>query len=390
MKKYLFTLLNLLLTIVCFGQSLERATPESVGIDSERLHYADEAILQSINKKEIPGAVLAVVYQDKLVYIKAFGNKQVYPETVSMKTNTVFDLASVTKSVSTSTSVMILLEQGKLRLEDKMSLYIPDFKGDIRIVDLLTHTSGLPSYAPVKSLREGAIENPDTLIRYIAGCQRDFKPKEGFQYSCLNFIALQHIVETISGQSLRDFAQTNIFKVLGMKHTDYCPTGETLKRVAPTDKQSDRQVLCAIVHDPIARFLNNGISGNAGLFSDAEDLALFSAALLNGGAYKGKRILSPQGVKALTTVPRQVSIYGRTLGWDSFSEYSSNQGNLLSPNTYGHTGYTGTSIVIDPDNKIAIILLTNRVHPIDSGSNAVIRLRGIVANTVAAAMNCVK
>ncbi len=390
MKKYLLTSLNLLLAILCFGQKLERAIPESVGIDSERLHNADEAILQSINNGEIPGAVLAVVYQDKLVYIKAFGNKQVYPVTAPMKVNTVFDLASVTKSISTATSVMILLERGKLRLEDRVNLYIPGFKGNIRIIDLLTHTSGLPSYAPVNSLKEGLVENPDTLMHYIANCRRDFEPEKGFQYSCLNFITLQHIVETISGQTLRDFAQTNIFNVLGMKHTDYCPTGETLKRTAPTEKQPDGQVLCATVHDPLARFLNNGISGNAGLFSDAEDLAIFSTALLNGGAYKNKRILSPLGVKALTTVPRQVNAYGRTLGWDSFSDYSSNQGSLLGPNTYGHTGYTGTSIVIDPDNKLAIILLTNRVHPIDSGSSAVIRLRGIVANAVAASINCIK
>lgn len=390
MKKYLFILLSLSFTVQCLGQKLERVSPESIGIDSKRLHNADEAILQSISDGEIPGAVLAVVYQDKLVYIKAFGNRQLYPAAVPMQVNTVFDLASVTKSVSTATSVMILIEQGRLCLDDRVSSYVPGFKGNIRIIDLLTHTSGLPAYAPVTSLREGLVENPDTLIRYIAGCKRDFEPGKGFQYSCLNFITLQQVVESVSGQNLRDFAKTNIFNVLGMKHTDYCPAGEILERTAPTEKQADGQVLCATVHDPLARFLKNGISGNAGLFSDAEDLALFSAALLNGGAYKGKRILSPQGVKALVTVPRHVNTYGRTLGWDCFSEYSSNQGDLLSANTYGHTGYTGTSIVIDPDNELAIILLTNRVHPTDSGSSGVIRLRGRVANAVAASINCVK
>ncbi len=390
MKKYLFILLSLSFAIPCLGQKLERVSPESVGIDSKRLHNADEAILQSISDGEIPGAVLAVVHQDKLVYIKAFGNRQLYPAAVPMQVNTVFDLASVTKSVSTATSVMILIEQGRLRLDDRVSFYVPGFKGNIRIIDLLTHTSGLPAYAPVASLKEGLVENPDTLIRYIAGCKREFEPGKGFQYSCLNFITLQQVVESVSGQNLRDFAQTNIFNVLGMKHTDYCPAGEILERTAPTEKQADGQVLYATVHDPLARFLKNGVSGNAGLFSDAEDLALFSAALLNGGAYKGKRILSPQGVKALVTVPRHVNTYGRALGWDCFSEYSSNQGDLLSANTYGHTGYTGTSIVIDPDNELAIILLTNRVHPTDSGSSGVIRLRGRVANAVAASINCVK
>jgi CubicO group peptidase (beta-lactamase class C family) len=388
MKRSLFISLGLSLVFQCFGQVLEHALPESVGIDSNRLRYADAAILQSVEAKEIPGAVLAVVYQDKLVYLKAYGNKQVEPIVEPMEVTTVFDLASVTKSVSTATSVMILLERGKLRMDDRVGLYIPAFKDNIRIGDLLTHTSGLPAYAPVNELKEGLAANPDTLLQYIASCRRNFEPKESFQYSCLNFIALQRIVETVSGQSLRDFAKANIFDVLGMTHTDYCPAGETLKRTAPTDKQADEQFLRGTVHDSLARFLNNGISGNAGLFSDAEGLALFSAALLNGGAYKGKRILSPQGVKALTTVPRKLNAYGRTLGWDSFSDYSSNQGDLLGLNTYGHTGYTGTSIVIDPDNKLAIILLTNRVHPVDAGSDAVVRLRGVVANAVAGAINC--
>jgi len=144
--------------------------------------------------------------------------------------------------------------------------------------------------------------------------------------------------------------------------------------------------LRGVVHDPLARIMNDGISGNAGVFSDADDLAILATALLNGGAYNGKRILSPQGVKAMTTVPESLKQFGRTLGWDLYSDYSSNKGDLLSLNTYGHTGYTGTSIVIDPDNDIAIILLTNRVHPDDRGS--AIRLRAVVANAVAASFGC--
>jgi CubicO group peptidase (beta-lactamase class C family) len=386
--KYAFAVLSLLLAVQCFGQGLKRAKPEHFGMNSRHLQYADSAILQAIDNREIPGAVLAVVCKDRLVYLKAFGNREVYPAAIPMDVHTVFDLASVTKSIATATSVMILLERGKLRLEDRASLYIPAFKDNIRIIDLLTHTSGLPAYAPVNALRAGLVENSDTLIRYIAVCERSFPPKEGFQYSCLNFITLQRIVETVGGQNLRDFAKANIFDVLGMKHTDYRPAGETLERTAPTERQSDGTVLCGTVHDPLARFLNGGISGNAGLFSDAEDLAIFSAALLNGGAHGKKRILSPPGVKALISVPRKLNVYGRTLGWDAFSEYSSNQGNLLGLNACGHTGYTGTSIVIDPDRHLAVILLTNRVHPTDTGSGAVVRLRGIVANVVAASINC--
>jgi CubicO group peptidase (beta-lactamase class C family) len=287
--------------------------------------------------------------------------------------------------MSTAVSAMILVERGKLRLIDRVNLYIPGFRGNIRVVDLLTHTSGLPPYAPVDSLekRYGA-PNPDGLIEYIATCERDFEPRTVFQYSCLNYIALQRIIETVSGQSLKDFAKANIFDVLGMKHTAYQPEGETLARTAPTEKQPDGSVLHGVVHDPLARVMNGGISGNAGVFSDADDLAILSAALLNGGAYNGKRILSPQGVKVMTAVPESLKQFGRSPGWDLFTDYASNKGDLLSSQAYGHTGYTGTSIVIDPEHSIAVILLTNRVHP-NADGNAT-RLRSRVANVVAASL----
>jgi len=282
---------------------------------------------------------------------------------------------------------MILVERGQLRFLDRVDRYIPGFQGNIRVRDLMTHSSGLPSYANVDSLQKWyGPPNPDNLIDYISTCRRDFEPGANFRYSCLNFITLQRIIETVSGKNLRDFAKENIFDVLGMTHTDYQPTGETLKRVAPTEKQKDGSVLRGVVHDPLARIMNDGISGNAGVFSDANDLAILSAALLNNGEYKGQRILSPQGVKTMRTVPERLRSIGRTPGWDSASDYSSNHGDLLSPNTYGHTGYTGTSLVIDPDNDLAIILLTNRAHPEDKGE--VVRLRSVVANAVAASIAC--
>lgn len=373
------------------AQQLLKASPESVGMSSKHLKYADEIIEKAISDKEIPGAVLAVVKDGKMAYLKAYGNKEVYPNTVKMDVNTVFDLASLTKPVATATSAMILIERGQLRLMDKVNLFIPNFQGwktadgktiDIRVVDLLTHTSGLPSYAPVETLeKQIGAPNPDGLINYIATCKREFEPLTNMQYSCLNFITLQRIVEIISKQSLQEFSKKNIFDVLGMAHTDYQPKGETLSLTAPTQRQKDGSVLRGIVHDPLARVTNGGISGNAGLFSDANDLAIFATALQNGGEYNGKRILSPLGVKAMRTIPRSVAQYGRALGWDVFSAYSSNSGDLLSPNTYGHTGYTGTSIVIDPDNNLTVILLTNRAHPNDRGN--VVRLRSLVANAVA-------
>jgi CubicO group peptidase (beta-lactamase class C family)/lysophospholipase L1-like esterase len=394
--KQILIILALLFGLQAFAQPLERVIPEQLGMDSRRLHYADEVIGRAIENKEIPGAVLAVVYKDKMVYLKAYGNKEVYPKTVPMDENTVFDMASVSKSMSTAISAMILVERAQIRLIDNVQRYIPDFqpyvdengnKTNIRIIDLMTHTSGLPPYAPVDSVQKKyGSPNPSGLIDYIAHCKRDFKPTTDFQYSCLNFITLQRIIETVSGQNLRDFAKANIFDVLGMTHTDYQPTGETLARVAPTEKQPDGSVLRGVVHDPLARIMNGGISGNAGVFSDANDLAILASALLNGGIYNGKRILSPQGVKTMTTVPREVYALGRTPGWDIFSDYASNRGDLLSEQTFGHTGYTGTSIVIDPETKAAVILLANRVHPDDAGS--IVRLRSVVANAVASAIDC--
>lgn len=385
-----FLLLLFLLSFQINAQHLPKTSPETVGMDSKRLKNADYVIEKAISNKEIPGAVLAVVRNGKMAYLKAYGNKQVYPTIEKMDVNTVFDLASLTKPTATALSAMILIERGELRLLDKVNLFIPEFKPwvdslgkktDIRVVDLLTHTSGLPPYASVVELeKKYGAPNPNGLIDYISTCRRDFEPKTDFQYSCLNYIVLQRIIETVSGQNLRDFAKQHIYDVLGMHHTDFRPQGETLQRTAPTEKTVD----IGQVHDPLARVMNDGISGNAGLFSDANDLAILAAALMNDGAYEGKRILSPLSVKAMRTVPRATSAIGRTLGWDIFTAYASNNGDLLGLNTFGHTGYTGTSMVIDPDNNIAVILLTNRAHPDDGGD--AIRLRSLVANAVAAAI----
>ena len=393
MKFIIPFLASLLFAIQISAQQLPKVSPEEVGMSSQHLQNADLVINQAIANKEIPGAVLAVVKDGKMAYLKAYGNKEVYPTTVPMDVNTVFDLASLTKPVSTAISAMILVERGQLRLLDKVNLFIPEFepwsngkeKKDIRVVDLMTHTSGLPSYAPINKAENAKGDNkPDKMINYIATVKREFEPQTDFQYSCLNYITLQRIIETISKRDLRSFAKQNIFDILQMKHTDYLPIGETLELTAPTEKLKDGKVLRGIVHDPLARIMNLGISGNAGLFSDANDLAILVAALQNDGEYNGKRILSPMGVRIMRTVPRSTNSIGRTPGWDVFTPYSSNNGDLFGPNTYGHTGYTGTSITIDPDANTAVILLTNRAHPNDGGE--VVRLRSLIANIVAASV----
>lgn len=405
-------LLALCITMSSAAQPLQRVAPEEVGLDSRRLLYADEAIRTAIADEGIPGAVLAVVRGGRLAYLKAYGHRRTYPTQEPMTTSTVFDMASCSKSLSTALSVMVLVDQGRLRLSDPVSRYIPGFRDwtspdgrsvTIRVLHLLTHTSGLPPYAPVDEVKERyGMGHSDGLMEYIATCSgRDFEPTKGFQYSCLNYITLQHIVQRISGVSLRQFARTNIFEPLGLTHTDYLPChsdaqgrwmgeADSLRcqlggwPIAPTEIQPTGQVLCGHVHDPLARVMNGGISGNAGLFSSAEDVAVLCAMLQAGGRYGDVRILSPAAAEVLRRVPRGLETWGRTPGWDVSSPYASCCGDLLSPSTYGHTGYTGTSVVIDPDRDLSIILLSNAVHPRDEHS--MVRLRSLVANAVAASL----
>lgn len=409
-------LLSLLgFSAVAWADRLPFAYPEEVGMSSARLAHADRVIEEAIRQQRTPGAVLAVVRKGKLAYLKAYGHRQVIPQRLPMVTHTVFDIASCTKPTATAMAVLILMERGLVRGADAVNMYIPHFKSwrgegkdtiTIRIKDLLTHTSGLPAYAPVGTLQQNdKMPHPQKLIDYIALCKRHFKPGTDVQYSCLNYIALQHIVERVSQQSLRDFCAQNIFEPLGMHYTDFIPCRPDKKGVwitasqprwakdeqdkgavpiAPTEQQPDGSILLGQVHDPLARVLNGGISGNAGLFSTAEDLALLCAMLQNNGEWNGKQILSPTAVKAMRTVPADLASFGRSLGWDVASAYSSNKGDLLSSEAYGHTGYTGTSIVIDPINDLSIILLCNSVHPADRTN--VIRMRSLVSNAVAAAI----
>ena len=394
------------------GTPLKHVSPEKVGMDSHRLLKADSIIEDAIRKGDIPGAVLAVVRHGKMAYLKAYGNRQVWPVVRPMTTNTIFDMASCSKAMSTTLSALILCEEGKVRMQDAVNRYIPGFENwkdtsgetTIRIHHLMTHTSGLPAYY---SPAADAVPNPDAAIEHISHMKRDFKPGTNFRYSCLNFITLQRIIETLSGMSLREFSRQNIFGPLGMNHTDYIPCapdaegvwhnteqpcwaalmpdGESWRSiVAPTTRQAADSVLCGMVHDPLARIMNGGISGNAGLFSSAEDIAILCAMLQNDGTWNGKRILSKQAARLPRTIPRFAEPFGRTYGWDCYSDYASCKGDLFSPQAYCHTGFTGTGIVIDPELDCSVILLTNSVHPHEGGST--VRLRSVVSNVVAASI----
>ena len=417
MHRFLMTISALTVAAGLWAQ-VKVAKPEDHGMDPERLARVDVVIDDAIRAGDIPGAVVSVVRGNDIVYLKAYGNKSVFPDTEPMTVETMFDLASLSKCVGTTLSFMQLVEGGYVRLTDPVKRYIPGFKPwadpetgeevDINLRDLLTHSSGLSAYYDADLFVERFGTNqPDSLMRVIATeVDRHFRPGSDFLYSCLNFITLQHILETVTGEHLCDYAESHVFAPLGLKHTCYFPLEEDLRTparhkdllrlVAPTEVQSDGSVLKGAVHDPLARLANGGNSGNAGVFSNALDLSRICMVVMNQGmARKDKklgfygedtRILSPAAVRMMTTIPPEnAPSVGRALGWDVKSEHSGLRGDLFNPeNTLMHTGYTGTSLVIDLDTRTAIILLTNRVHPKDDGS--VSRLRALVSNIVAGAI----
>lgn len=392
--------------------TLRMDSPERHGMNPEKLAQVDRVIEEAISAKEIPGAVLSVVRDNDIVYLKAYGNKSVVPAVEPMTTETLFDLASVSKCVGTTLAFMQLIENGYVRLTDNVDRYIPNFKPwkdpesgetvDITVRDLLSHSSGLTPYINADTfVKEYGGNNPEKMEWYIATkVKRNFRPGTDFMYSCLNFVTLQRILERVTGEKLYEYAQKHVFDVLGLRHTCYFPliyttaasnSAELAGLCAPTEVQADGKPLVAQVHDPMARRIMGGNSGNAGVFSNAEDLSVICSAIMNGGVLvdkKGRilestRILSPLTVRLMATIPPQNDpSVGRALGWDKKSSHSGPRGDLFNPETtIMHTGYTGTSIVIDMESKTAVILLTHRVHPQDKGG--VGRLRALVANIVA-------
>ncbi len=377
-----------------FGQALPGANPEKVGMSSARLSELDRVVEDALARKDFPGAVLLVSRKGNIVYRKAFGLSQLVPERKPMTAGMIFDLASLTKPVATATSIMILVERGQLRLWDKATDFIPEFGAfiqenglpgeEIRLYHLLTHTSGLPPYTEPDEVEKkfGRPCSTDNLVKHISGVPKEYPPGEAFVYSCLNYITLAHILHKVSGLDLSDFANENIFKPLNMNRTFFHPPPELMNLCVPTEVVNGR-LLRGIVHDPLAR-LQGGISGNAGLFSTADDLAVFAAMILNGGEFHGIRILSPLTVERMTEIFPKVAAAGRGFGWDLTSDYSTVRGDLFGYGSFGHSGYTGTSLWIDPETETTVIFLTNRVHPDDGGD--IISLRSKVANVVASSI----
>ncbi len=374
----------------CHAERLPIGTPDSAGMQTQRLKEIEQLVLDGIQDGKMPGAVVCVGHRGKIVYLEAFGNRQVGDDPQPMTIETVFDMASITKPVATATSVMKLVEDGRIRLASKVVDFFPEFapngKDDITIQDMLVHQSGL---IPDNALSD-YLDGPELAWKRICDLKLVAPVGQEFKYSDVNFIVLAKIIEKVSGKNVHEYSQENIFAPLGMNETGYNPREELKQRAAPTEKR-DGQWMRGEVHDPRAYELD-GIAGHAGLFSTAQDLAIYAQMMLGQGEFKqGElrqsdepvRILSPQTVRKMTATYR-VSRGSRGLGWDKQSPYSSNRGDLLSPNAFGHGGFTGTVLWIDPELDLFYIFLSNRVHP--SGKGSVNHLAGQILNVVASSI----
>lgn len=400
LKTLVAPLLAALLVINALAQSrqtpahLPAAAPESVGMSAAQLAYIDDAVNAEIARKQLPGAVVLVGRQGKVVWRRAYGNRALEPQVEPMTPDTIFDLASLTKVVATATSVMILVERGKVRLGDPVSRYIPEFaemgKKNITVEQLLTHRSGLMPDNAIEDYQQGVEKAWENLWKLAPLNEAGAK----FIYSDVNYIVLGELVRRVSGKPLNEFAAENIYRPLGMNDTGFKPAASLQSRIAPTEKRGGGETehwMRGEVHDPRS-YLLGGVAGHAGLFSTADDLAVYCQMILSGGTYHGVRVLSPMGVARMTE-PRPSGGNGqngdwRGLGWDVATGFSSNRGDLFTYHSFGHTGFTGTSIWIDPVKETFIVFLSNRVHPrLDPKQPAeVTSLRGRVASIVAASI----
>ena len=343
----------------------------------------DAAIEQAVAQGRIPGAVLLVGHRGEVVYRKAYGSRALLPVREPMTVDTIFDCASLTKVVATTSSIMRLFEDGKLRIADKVTDYLPEFQNgqsDLTIRDLMIHFSGLrpdvdlvPEWSGYQTGIEKALHDKPAGVA-----------ETKFVYSDINFLLLGEIVRRLSGETLADFARDSVFAPLHMSETRFQPPAILQPRIAPTEKLPTGEILRGTVHDPTARFMG-GIAGHAGLFSTADDLAKFCQMMLNlGTSAEGKRLFSPATILKFTSSQTPLSQpVLRGLGWDIDSPLSGNRGELFPiGNSYGHTGFTGTSLWLDPGSQTYVILLANSVHP--ARGKSITSLRSRVATIVAA------
>ncbi|HEV3440462.1 MAG TPA: serine hydrolase domain-containing protein [Gemmata sp.] len=373
----------------CFPRSNAVKVDE---FDRSKLVAIDDLVAAALKRGDCPGAVVVVVHADEVVFRKAYGLRAIKPEPIPMTLDTVFDLASLTKPIATATSMMLLIEQGKLSPDDLVSKHWPAFaangKDKVPIAHLLLHTSGLTADNAISDYADGKAKARER----IPGLKLEAPPGTRFKYSDVGFIVLGEVVELVSGMPVDAFAKKHVFDPLKMTDTTFLPGEALKKRIAPTGLR-DSKIILGEVHDPRS-FKLGGVAGHAGLFASADDIARFCRMLLRGGELDGTRILAEKTVKLFTEphpIPGPVGKDGvpsklaRSYGWDVNTSYSAQRGELFTKGEgYGHTGFTGTSIWVDPGTKTAVIVLTNRVHPDDKGN--VTQLRREIGTAVARAV----
>lgn len=380
------TKIRLLLLWTCCVTGFAAAQPSPI-VPYDAAPWLDQAINDAVREGLIPGAVLVVGHSGQVIYRKAYGDRALVPGKEPMTLDTIFDVASLTKVVATTPSIMKLFQEGRIRLDDPVTKYLPEFQdghSNITVRNLMTHFSGMPPDLELKPRWSG----------YENGIERAlhekpvYPPGAHFTYSDINFILLGEIVHRVSGEMLNVFAQNEIFKPLGMDESQFLPPHSLLTRIAPTEIDEDTgKPFRGVVHDPTSRYMG-GVAGHAGLFSTASDLARYCQMWLNKGwlpdADTGSKmqVFSQMTIRKFTepgTPPDQPIL--RALGWDIDSPFSSNRGELFPLGSFGHTGFTGTSIWIDPTTNSYVILLTNAVHP--HRGKSIISLRARVATLVA-------
>jgi uncharacterized protein YbbC (DUF1343 family)/CubicO group peptidase (beta-lactamase class C family) len=370
------------------------AAIRSTGMDPARLAEIDAVVTQGIAAGRMPGAVVVVGRGNTVVFEKAYGHRAVAPLSEPMTLDTVFDMASLTKVVATTTAVMQLVERGVVRLNDSVASWVPGFerfgKDGVTVRHLLTHVSGLRPDVDLGEPWKGY----DAAIELAKDEVLQSPPGVRFVYSDINFFLLGHIVARASGQPLERYVAEQVFAPLGMADTGFLPPIERVGRIAPTErcrfldawpcKAPDVEPLRGVVHDPTARRMG-GVAGHAGLFSTARDMTRFARMLLGGGALAGRRALSPLTVaKMIQPATPEGMTSRRGLGWDVDTSFSGNRGELMPVGSFGHTGFTGTSIWVDPRTRLFVIFLSSRLHPDGNGDVGVVRSR--VATIAASAV----
>ncbi len=343
----------------------------------------DAAARDAVQSGEIPGVVVLVGRGDDVLLLRAYGWRRVVPDSAPMMTDTIFDVASLTKPFGTALAVMSLVERGEVKLDAPLGRYLPEFRkpafAHVTIQRLLTHTAGLPAIPPPGTVKPAVTDT----VRAFARLSFDYPPGSGTQYSDVGFILLGEVVRRVSGQPLDRYLQQAIFKPLGLHDTTFNPGKALRDRIAPTE-WANGHMLVGEVHDPRARLLG-GVAGHAGLFSTAADLGRICRMLVSGGTVGNVRVLKPATVKTMWGRTEDGS-GARALGWDVSSVFARSMLPFFPPESPSHTGFTGTSVQIDPITGSYVVLLTNRVHPNGGGAAKIRELRVRVSAAVGAVL----